>query len=124
MSGWRGRADGARHPPPTMGSEPGAHQSAVISVAPILSSLTACASATSKVIASGSCMPAAGPKDGGCTPAGGLLACEYGGNANGACTTFAECAALKAGAPLSWIITPAAPGCGQNAAACPGTYGI
>jgi hypothetical protein len=85
----------------------------------------ACASSGSKVVPSERACPGSVPKDGGaCAPVEAVLACEYGGNANRACTTFADCAALKAGAPLSWIVTPATQGCGQNQAACPGTYGI
>jgi hypothetical protein len=79
----------------------------------------------SKTATSESSCPASVPKDGGtCSPMdGGVLACEYGGNANGACTTFARCATPNASTPLHWIVSPAAQGCAQNGAACPATYG-
>ena len=81
-------------------------------------------SSGSKTATLESSCPASVPKDGGaCNPMGGVLACEYGGNANGACTTFVQCATLNASSPPHWIVSTAAQGCSPNGAACPGTYG-
>jgi hypothetical protein len=64
-----------------------------------------------------------------------LRFCEYGGNAYGDCTTVAECLCpacigqvivdAETSPPLngSWQVTPPYVGCGQNASACPATYG-
>jgi hypothetical protein len=61
------------------------------------------------------------PPDGGtCAP--NFLTCEYGGTPHHACNTTAVCLCDTCGGP-GWGIQPLAPGCGQNAASCPGSYG-
>jgi hypothetical protein len=53
-----------------------------------------------------------------CTlPDGASVTCEYGGDANGLCTTTVYCGRT------AWVVTPPAAGCGQNNAACPSSYG-
>lgn len=63
--------------------------------------------------------PAAVPSNGSpCTaPSGGFYACEYGGDAHGACTTVAQCVSQR------WYVTPPAAECGTSAATCDATFG-
>jgi hypothetical protein len=72
----------------------------------------------------GSQCPGTPPANGApCTfPAMGILACEWGGDSNGQCTTSADCAETQGQSSPTWIVTTPDPSCGVLNAQCPATF--
>ena len=54
-----------------------------------------------------------------CTPS---AYCEYGANAEGACSTFATCAADTGTGPFTWHVTPPPAGCGTHGPQCSASF--
>jgi hypothetical protein len=59
----------------------------------------------------------------GRTPCDSSAVCEYGPNAQGACTTLAECVLAGEDGPLWWRVVPPPSWCGTAGAGCPASFG-